>query len=112
MKRSIWMAAIMTAALTVVAEPQTQPQTNAAPVLPVSATVQKPTVQRRVEIFTPFNKKFPPSKQTDKIVRVDGQSSQPWSRMIGPQPGWSAFPEPERQDATLNLFWIGAAPSR
>jgi hypothetical protein len=110
------VAAVMTAAMTALAAPQTQPQqtqsrTGTVPAPPVQATVQKHTAQKKVEIFTPLSKKSEP-KQTDKIERVDGMSSQPWFRMIGPQPGWSAFPDPERQDPTLNVFWIGAAPTR
>jgi hypothetical protein len=115
MKRSILMVMVVAASMAAVAQsqapPQKQTQTSAAPVIPLSATVQKQTVEKKVEIFTPLSKKFPPSKQTDKIVRVDGMSSQPWFRTIGQKPGWSAFPPPEQQDATLNLFWVGAAPS-
>jgi hypothetical protein len=109
MKRGIWMVAVLTAAMTAMAQQQTQPQTNAVLQVPVSATVQKPTANKKVEIFTPLSKKIP-SPQTDKIEHVDGMSSQPWFRMVGPEPGWSAFPDPERQDATLNVAWIGAPP--
>jgi hypothetical protein len=116
MKRSIGMVAVMTAALTALAGPQTQPQsqsqTNAtqeAVARQESATIQKPA-ERKVEIFTPFSKKSP-SIQTDRIERVDGMSSQPWLRMVGPQPGWSAFTEPERRDAAaFDVIWIGAPP--
>jgi hypothetical protein len=115
MKRRILMVMVVAASMAAMAQPQAplqkQPQTGAAPVVPMSATVQKQTVEKKVEIFTPLSKKIPPPKQTDKIVRVDGMSSQPWFRTIGPKPGWSAFPPPEQQDATLNLFWVGAAPS-
>jgi len=105
------MVTVLAAAMAAVAQPQTQSQSQTNATV-ISATVNKPVAEKKVEIFTPFSKKFPPSKQTDKVVRVNGESSQPWSRMIGTKPGWSAFPDPERQDSTLNLFWIGAAPSR
>jgi hypothetical protein len=116
MKRSILMVTVLAAALTAVAQQQTQTQTQsqsqirAAQVAPMSAIVQKPAAEKKVEIFTPLSKKLPP-KQTDKVERVDGLSSQPWSRMVGSRPGWSTFTDPERHDATLDVFWIGAPPT-
>jgi hypothetical protein len=118
MKRSILMVAVLTAAMTALADPQIEPQTqpqsqsqpSAAPQAPVSMTVQKQAAEKKVEVFTPLTKKLPPSKQTDKVERVDGMSSQPWFRTVGPRPGWSAFTEPERRDPTLDVFWIGAPP--
>jgi hypothetical protein len=107
------MLVVLTAVMTVAAQPQRQSQTQqtgTAPAAPMSVTVQTQATEKKVEIFTPLSKKLPQSKQTDKIERVDGMSSQPWSRMIGPHPGWSAFPEPEQQEPVLNVFWIGAAP--
>jgi hypothetical protein len=76
---------------------------------PASMTVKKPAAEKKIEIFTPLSKKTG-VKPSDKIVRVEGMSSQPWARMIGTHPGWSAFPEPERQDPALNLLWVGASP--
>jgi hypothetical protein len=118
MKRSILMVAVLIAAVTALADqpiqPQTKPQspsqTSTAPQAPVSMTANKHATVKKVEVFTPLSKKLPPSKPTDKVERVDGISSQPWFRTVGPRPGWSAFPEPERQDPTLDVFWIGAPP--
>lgn len=105
------MWAVLGTALTALASPPTQPQNGPPPAPPVHMTVQKQTAPKKVEIFTPLTTKRA-SQQTDKVVHVDGMSSQPWSRTIGTKPGWSAFPDAEHQQSTLNLFWIGAAPSR
>jgi hypothetical protein len=117
------MVAVLIAAVTALADQQIQPQmqrqtqpqlpsqTTAAPQTPVSMTANKHAVQKKVEVFTPLSKKLPASKPTDKVERVGGMSSQPWFRTVGPHPGWSAFTEPERRDATLDLFWIGAPPA-
>lgn len=78
---------------------------------PTTMTVQKQTTVKKVEVFTPLTLKRPPSPaDQNRVERVDGLSSQPWYKTIGPRPGWSAFPSPEQQDPAFNLFWFGATP--
>jgi hypothetical protein len=115
MKRSLLIVTMLAAALTAMAQQQTQsqprpqPPTRAAQAASMSAAVQKPA-EKQVEVFTPLTKKLP-LKSTDKVERVDGLSSQPWSKMAGSRPGWSAFSDPERHDAAFDVFWIGAPPT-
>ena len=106
------MWAVLAVAATALADPQTQPPVQPpASAHSLSASVKKPAAQKKVEVFTPLTKKLPPSNQTDKVERVDGMSSQPWSKMVGSRPGWSAFSEPERENAAFDVFWIGAPPT-
>jgi hypothetical protein len=106
---------MLAASFAALAEPQTQPPvqtpTSASSAPQMSATVKKQLPKKKAEAFTPLTKKTS-RPNTDKIERVNGESSQPWAKMAGSHPGWSAFTEPERQDPTLNLFWIGAPPDR
>jgi hypothetical protein len=77
--------------------------------------VEKPRVVEKVKVSTPLLTnplKAPPPKVSDKIVRIDGESNQPWYRMAGPRPGYSIFPQPGQNDLGYNVFWIGAAPLR
>jgi hypothetical protein len=74
-------------------------------------TVQKQTTVKKVVVFTPLTLKRPLAPaDPNRVERVDGLSSQPWYKTIGPRPGWSAFPSPEQQDPALNLFWVGDQP--
>jgi hypothetical protein len=83
------------------APPQTAP---AAKLPPASVT----TKQTKLEFFTVLKKRGPVG--TDKIERVDGQSSQPWSSLIGSHPGYSAFAQPETALEGFNLISVGANP--
>jgi hypothetical protein len=112
MKRSILIGAVLAVAAAGLAGQQPQPPTQPlASAHSLSATVKKPTAEKKVEVFTTLTKKVPPSNQTEKVERVDGMSSQPWSKMVGPRPGWSAFTDPERRDVAFDVFWMGAPPT-
>jgi len=77
---------------------------------PEPAPVKQQTMERQVEVFPitlPPLKALPP-KNTDKIEYVDGMSSQPWSRMVGSNLGWSAFVQPETAGRGLSIFSAGA----
>jgi hypothetical protein len=65
---------------------------------PASASMKK----EKVDVFTQLKLRAPAA--TDKVYRVDGMSSQPWSRMIGPHPGISAFPQPETANPGFDLL--------
>lgn len=105
------MLAVMAASMGALAAPPPAPE----PVFTVkNQTVEQPATNQ-LKVVTPLNYnllKPQPRTGTDKIVRVEGMSSQPWYRMAGTKPGWSAFPAPEQQDLSVNLFWIGAGPQR
>jgi hypothetical protein len=92
------------------------------PVSPTTVTVKKqpeaakPTAEKTLKVNSPFINFNPlkphPESASDKVFRVDGISSQPWYRMAGARPGWSAFPEPGQGAFGFNLFWVGAEPRR
>ena len=109
------MLAVITASIAAFAQPQD-------PVPPTTVTVKqqpavaKPTAEKAVKVTSPFITFNPlkphPETASDKVFRVDGISSQPWYRMAGARPGWSAFPEPGQGAFGFNLFWVGAEPRR
>lgn len=109
------MLAVMTASIAVFAQSQ-------GPVPPTTVMVKKqpvvakPAAEKAVKVTTPFINLNPvkPHQETtsDKVFRVDGISSQPWYRMAGARPGWSAFPAPGQGSFGFNLFWVGAEPRR
>jgi hypothetical protein len=81
-----------------------------------TATVKKPATtapagEKKTAATVPlvnFNPLKPrPQKASDKIIRVDGESSQPWFRMAGSRPGYSAFPGAGQNNLGFNLFWVG-----
>jgi len=103
----------MAASMAALAQPPPAPEPTAFTVKNQTAEQQPATNQ--LKVLTPLNYnlfKAQPRTGTDKIVRVEGMSSQPWYRMAGTKPGWSAFPAPEQRDPSFNLFWIGAGPQR
>ena len=110
------MAAIgMAASITAFAQSQ-MPTTSATVVVKKQPVVQKPTVEKtRGNVSSPFilnPLKARPSKVSDKVIYIDGMSNQPWYRMAGTRPGWSAFPQPGKDNLGLTFFWVGAEPSR
>lgn len=106
------MLAVLAATAAAFAEPPAgQPQAVVPSTITAAATVKKPTTTvKKVEIYTSLSKKQSSSGVSPKIERIDGMSSQPWVKMAGPDPGYSAFPRPERRDPLMNVFWIGAPP--
>jgi hypothetical protein len=100
------MAAIIAASMVAFAQPPATPKT--APV--------KPVKQEKVQIITlltPFQtlKVSQPVSQ-NKIQRVEGMSSRPWTQIVGWKPGYPAFPSPEMHESTLCLFSVGNEPER
>jgi len=69
-----------------------------------TTTLQKPKPNLMKRIFLP--------ERTDdgKIERVEGESSQAWSTMVGWNPGRSSFPDSVNHEARLYLLSIGADP--
>ena len=59
-------------------------------------------------VLTPLT--APPPVERNTIERMDGLSSQPWARMAGNRPGWSAFPDQNSAQPMLPFFWVGADP--
>ena len=77
--------------------------------------VEKPTVEKKAKVSIPLlvnPLKAQPPTASDKIIRVDGVSNQPWYRMAGPRPGYSIFPQAGNDPLGMNLFWVGAEPLR
>jgi len=107
------MLAIVTASIAAFAQSQ-------MPAPLTTVTVKKPAVTKPAEekkvVTTPFINFNPlkprPQTASDKVFRVDGESSQPWYRMAGTRPGYSAFPGPGQNNLGFNLFWVGAEPRR
>jgi hypothetical protein len=108
----MFVLAVVTASIAAFAQSQT-------PVPLTTVTVKKPAVTKPAEekkvVTSPFINYNPLKlRQTasDKIIHVDGESSQPWFRMAGTRPGYSAFPGAGQNNLGFNLFWVGAPPSR
>jgi len=109
------MLAVMTASIAAFAQSQ-------GPVPPTTVTEKKqpeaakPTTEKAAKVTSPFINFNPlkprPETASDKVFRVDGVSSQPWYRMAGARPGWSAFPAPGQGAFGFNLLWVGAEPRR
>lgn len=91
------------------AQPPVNLQLQRATKTTTNVLVSLPKVTVPGPIKTPFN--ATPTLQSDKIVRVNGESSQPWYRTAGAQPGYSAFPTMEHHDTALDLIWVGATPA-
>jgi hypothetical protein len=99
----------MAAAMAALAQPPPVPASAPVTLTTKTQTTENQPAVKKAQVVTVFHKPFKttPQLQSDKIVRVDGMSSQPWYRMAGQHPGWSAFPDPEHQDPSFNVFWIG-----
>lgn len=102
------MLVILTASMGAFAQPPVNLQLQRSTATTINVLVSLPKVTVPGPVKTPFN--APPTLQSDKIVRVDGESSQPWYRTAGAQPGYSAFPTMEHHDTALDLIWVGATP--
>jgi hypothetical protein len=109
------MLAVITASIAALAQAQ-GPVPSTTITLKKQPEAVKPTTEKTVKVTSPFINFNPlkphPETASDKVFRVDGISSQPWYRMAGARPGWSAFPEPGQGALGFNLIWIGAEPRR
>jgi len=101
--------AIVTASIAAFAQSQMPAPLTTATVKKPAVT--QPTVEKKTAATVPLVNYNPlkPRLQmpSDKIIHVDGESSQPWFRMAGSKPGYSAFPGPGQNNLGFNLFWVG-----
>lgn len=76
-----------------------------------ASTSPAPSVKKEgthVRIITPFSI-FKPVV-THKVERAEGLSSRSWTETVRSNPGWSAFPRPERENPSMPLLTISFGP--